>query len=67
MVHEVGQVDGPHALRQLQLPAGRLEVLVTDGMEVPAGGRREVKGLGVMTFTGQKWPITSVQLQECQH
>lgn len=43
VVHEVGQVDGPHALRQLQLAAGHLEVLVADRMEVPGGGHRVVR------------------------
>ena len=36
MTHEIRQVDGPHALRQLQLPAGTLEVWLTDGVKVPA-------------------------------
>lgn len=33
VVHEVGQVDGPHTLGQLQLRARLLKVLVTDRME----------------------------------
>lgn len=36
MGHEVGQVNGPHALRELQLPARSLKLLIADRMEVPA-------------------------------
>lgn len=37
VAHEVGQVNGPHALRELQLPACSLKLLITDCVEVPAG------------------------------
>lgn len=34
MAHEVGQVNSPHTLCQLQIPACSLKLLITDGMEV---------------------------------
>lgn len=36
LAHEVGQVNCPHALRQLQLPASTLKLLITHRVEVPA-------------------------------
>lgn len=36
MAHEVSQVNGPHTLCQLQLPACSLKVLIADWVEVPA-------------------------------
>lgn len=35
VVHEVGQVDGPHTLGQLQLPARLLKVVLTDWVQIP--------------------------------
>lgn len=35
IAHEVGQVNGPNTLGQLQLPARLLKVFFTDWMEIP--------------------------------
>lgn len=35
MTHKVGQINGPHTLCHLQLPAGSLKLLITHWLQIP--------------------------------
>lgn len=66
MAHEVAQVDGPHALRELQLPACSLKVLLAYWMEVPARlrtglGDGDDDDKGLTTYYSRSWELYLLQ------